>query len=108
MPLAAGEQPKDIKSVDLLIKVCSSFHLVEEPKAGFPVPSCSGNPAELNCPTCKGFKHIGICSHVLAINHILQRYNVKYALKALPKRKDRSGGNTVKPVPSCLDQNPPP
>ena len=31
---------------------------------------CDWNPMKLNCFTCKGFKHDGICSHVVAIHQI--------------------------------------
>ena len=58
------------------------------------VPKCEGNPAELECVGCKGFKHVGICSHVLACNHILKKFNVRYQLMQLSKKKKKgvSGG----------------
>ena len=35
--------------------------------AGRTAPPCENNPNELVC-TCKGFRNVGICSHVLVIN----------------------------------------
>ena len=51
------------------------------------MPECTGNPAKLNCPTCKGFKGHGICSHVLAINHIKGKIDLEYLLGELSKTK---------------------
>ena len=42
-----------------------------------------------HCPCCKGFKHSGICSHVLAINHILQKFNVRHHLAPLGQRTEK-------------------
>ena len=55
---------------------------------------CTGNPAKLNCPTCKGFKSIGICSHVLAINHIQGKIDLDYLLGelSLTKANNLQGG----------------
>ena len=58
---------------------------------------CDLNPGKFNCPHCKGFKQYGICSHVLAINHILMATNLRRELmeigKATMKKKDKGGGN---------------
>ena len=51
------------------------------------MPECTGNPAKLNCPTCKGFKGHGICSHVLAINHMQGKIDVEYLLGELSATK---------------------
>ena len=47
---------------------------------GYEVLQCSGNVAGFECLGCKSFKGVGICSHVLAINHILKHFNVRYDL----------------------------
>ena len=54
-------------------------------------PFCHYNPGSLTCPSCKGFKHVGICSHVLAINHILEHIDVKYLLGKVQKAKKIGG-----------------
>ena len=55
---------------------------------------------------CKCFKGYGCCPHVLAINHILSKFNVKYQLQKLPKKKEkhtRRGGN-LKAPPKALER----
>ena len=84
--------------------LCSSFHVVEPDQNEstlYPVPECYGNPGRFNCPTCKGFKQWGICSHVLAINHILELFNVKFAMLPIAKRKAREG-RPRKPPPALV------
>ena len=93
----ALEGKKDSK-VDLesLLDVTMSMHMVCEPDEAYGVPQCEGNPCKLDCPTCKGFKHSGICSHVLCINHILTKYDVRAQLKTIGKRTDKSSRGTQK------------
>ena len=47
---------------------------------------CRLNPAFLMC-TCKGYKHHGICSHVLAISHLLKVIDIDEELKSLAPRR---------------------
>ena len=65
---------------------------------------CEGNVAKYECLACKSFKGVGICSHVLAISHILKQYNVRYELKNLQtsasKKQAAKGGNTTRPLPA--------
>ena len=53
-------------------------------------PFCEHNPEELVC-SCKGFRHVGICSHVLVINDWLDSIDVTGLLT------DLSGGAVRKP-----------
>ena len=89
-----GEKDKAVKTLDYLRDVCFSLHVVMPAQEEWGVPKCEGNPAELECIGCKGFKHVGICSHVLACNHILKKFNVRYQLMELSKKKKKgvSGG----------------
>ena len=48
---------------------------------------CSPNPLELMC-TCKGFRHHCICSHVLAVSHLLKGIDLKKELQELSKRRE--------------------
>ena len=76
------------------------MHVVCEPREFYPVPTCEGNPAQLDCPACKGFKHSGICSHVLAVNHILKQFNVRYQLLPIGKRTDKKNKGGEKRTPA--------
>jgi hypothetical protein len=57
------------------------------------VPKCEWNPANLSCPTCKGFRNWGICSHVIAINHILDKIDLEDQLKELGGPRKKGGFN---------------
>ena len=66
---------------------------------GVRVP-CSLNPARLVC-NCKGFKHVGICSHVIACNHMKAKINIRTQLLRFGKRKaSDKAGNQMRPVPA--------
>ena len=80
-----------IKTYADLANVCQGYHhLVVAAKR---VPGCDMNKAKLDCPTCKGFKLYGICSHVVAINTILGKADVDDALAELCKPRKRGGFN---------------
>jgi len=86
-----------------MVDICFSFHQVVSVIEPWGVPACSMNPAQFDCPTCKGFKSYGICSHVLAINHILEQIDVGHQLKAL-HQKTRKGGNRKQTRPAMVLQ----
>ncbi len=79
-----------------IAQVCFSLHVVMQAQEEWGVPQCAGNPAQLDCIGCKGFKGVGICSHVLACNHLLKQFNVRYQLLQLSKTKsnNRRGGGS--------------
>lgn len=100
----AGEKHATIRDADHLGDVCSSLFLVEQlppvdpdnPTPN-PLPWSACNVAHLNC-CCKRLKHFGNCPHILAINHILMAFNVRYHLLSLPVRS--KGGNCLAPPPA--------
>ena len=100
----AGELDSRIKKLDELIQVCQSLHVVCSPADGYDVLECEGNPSGYECLACKTFKGVGICSHVLAINHILKHFNVRYELHQLQtaasKKKAAKAGKVLKPPPA--------
>ena len=56
------------------------MHLVQYAEdVGRQAPECDLNPLELVC-TCKGFRHVGICSHVIAVNHYLEEIDLTHLL----------------------------
>ena len=50
----------------------------EEDVAEDPLAECEWNTANLDCFACKGFKSIGICSHVVACHHLMSKYDLLY------------------------------
>ena len=85
------------------------MHLVCQPADGMTVYECDGNPGKYDCVACKGFKGVGICSHVLAINHITQQYNVRHQLATLQTRASKKAamkGGNVKRVAPALTRAP--
>ena len=111
---ARGERDHRIKDLDKLSDVCLSLHLVCEADARFPVPFCELNPGDFDCVHCKGFKGHGICSHVLAVNHIRQEVNLrrevmeigqKYKKRGPKPGKAKAGpGRKQKPKPALQKQ----
>ena len=78
-----GVKDKRIKDHASLLAVCDVLHVVGPPAEGQSVLPCEGNPCGFACQACKAFKQVGICSHVLTINHILTRFNVRFQLKSI-------------------------
>ena len=91
----------DLKHLDLRYYEPMPAPLTLMPPAeGQSVLPCEGNPCGFACQACKAFKQVGICSHVLTINHILTRFNVRFQLKsiqtnALRKKAGLVGKGTV-------------
>ena len=88
-----------------LIDLCQCMHCVVEPAEGYTVLECEGNVARYDCIACKAFKGVGICSHVLAVNHVLTKFNVRYELKAVEtgaskKAAVKAGKRPAKPLPA--------
>ena len=101
-----GKKDTRIREHDTLLDVCLSLHKVVDAEEVYGVPVCEGNPRELDCPHCKGFKHSGICSHVLAVNHILEAFNVKYHLAEIGKKTDKTNKGKEKAPPKALTRIP--
>ena len=100
-----GMMTKNV-ALPVLLDVCSGVHMVCQPNEDYGVPECEGNPCEKICLCCKGFKNSGICSHVLCVNHILTKFNVRAELATMGKRTDKKnkGGEKGKQVPKALDR----
>ena len=93
------------------VKVCQSMHMVLPPAPGDDGTSacfeCELNPAKLTC-TCKGFRMIGLCSHVIVVTalYIPNMYSLDYienlvetiATKRAPQRpKKARKGSQMQP-----------
>ena len=101
-----GNKDPRIRDHETLLDVCLSLHKVVDAEEVYGVPVCEANPSELDCPHCKGFKHSGICSHVLAVNHILTKFNVKYHLAEIGKKTDKGTKGKSKAPPKALTRIP--
>jgi hypothetical protein len=100
-----GVKDTRIKDHATLLAVCDALHVVGPPAEGQSVLPCEGNPCGFDCKACKAFKQVGICSHVLTINHMLLRFNVRFQLKAIQtnallKKAGLMGNNRKAPVPA--------
>ena len=74
-------------------------------------PVCNMNPGKLLC-SCKGFRHIGICSHSIAVNHWTREVDLDTIMKSLDgdstrKRKQSGAGGYTKGVrPALIKEGP--
>ena len=106
----ASQGTKDPRITDLeyLTDVCGSMHLVADAHEDWGVPQCELNPGNFDCLYCKGFKGHGICSHVLAINHITKRVNLRREMMEIGKsnRKHTGGGGNQKKALPALTRAP--
>jgi hypothetical protein len=101
---ADGQRDKRIKDLATLGAVCCSMMLVTVADPRFPVPKCEFNPAGLDCVHCKGFKGHGICSHVLAINHILKEVNLRRLLVRIGLKPAKLHGRKANVAPALVRQ----
>ena len=71
-------------------------------------PDCEGNPASLDCPMCKAFKGVGICSHVLAITTSSSSSTcaTSYQLATIGKRTDKLKKGAPKRITPALERIP--
>ena len=86
--------------------ICFSLHWVCASSSEWGVPECDLSPGKFNCPHCKEFKHSGICSHVLAINHILMAINLRRELMEIGKKtmKKKKSGEAAEPALTQVPQ----
>ena len=64
----AGQLPTKKCSMYELMEVCSSLVIVQSATDASMFVECEANPFTLMC-SCKGYRKISICSHVLATTH---------------------------------------
>lgn len=58
---------------------------------------CRSNPMKLVC-TCKGSRKIGICSHIIAVNHRCAVINIGSELMHMEKKRKRGKGRAKQAV----------
>ena len=98
-----GQFHSDLKGkLEDLRKVCQCMHYLFPANASWGhVEAPFYNPTQHVC-TCKTCRLYGICKHILAINHILKKVNVRYELRTIGKSAagTKGGGNGMRPVPA--------
>ena len=70
-------------------KVVSAKYLYGEDHVKNVLP-CPLNPGNLLC-SCKGSRHHGICSHILAVSHLLSLIDLNAELAPLAPTRERHG-----------------
>ena len=86
-----GEWDRRVQDFAHMREICRALHFVQQPMEVWGCVECEGNPAGYVCD-CKGCKGYGICSHVLAINHILRHFNVRYQMLDMGKSNRAKSG----------------
>ena len=90
--LMQGERPRGLTRLESFLAVQNALHVVQYgDQCGRRCPKYDHNPAGLVC-SCKGFRSIGICSHVLAVNHWLEEINLWSLLGSVSGEKRKKGG----------------
>ena len=92
--LLNGVRPKGLTKLQSFIDVADALHVVEFAEDVDRVaPPSDLNPDGLVC-NCKGFRHVGICSHVMAVGHRLGVIDVPQLCGGMRTEKRKLGGFT--------------
>jgi hypothetical protein len=90
--LLMGERPRGLTQLSSFMDIARALHEVhyaeDTPQKATP---CKYNPAELVC-SCKGSRHVGICSHILVVNHWLGEIDLGHLAGSLGAEKRGRGG----------------
>lgn len=90
--LLMGQRPRGLTRLESFLDVADALHVVEYgDEVGRACLPCEMNPLELVCG-CKGFRHIGICSHVIVTTHWLGEYDVIHLCGGMSTEKRKAGG----------------
>jgi hypothetical protein len=90
--LLMGERPRGLTQLSSFMDVARALHIVQyaedTPRRAV---ECQYNPCELVC-SCKACRHVGICSHVLAVNHWLGELDICQLAGSISGGKRQRGG----------------
>eukprot|EP00966_Prymnesium_polylepis_P084095 1946501-Prymnesium_polylepis.2 len=90
--LLNGTRPRGLTKLQSFIEVADALHVVEYGEdAGRDAPPSELNPDALVC-NCKGFRHVGICSHVMAVSHRLGVLDVRQLCGSMSTERRKKGG----------------
>ena len=97
----AGKWPKKAVDLEGLLDLTQCLHCVEDSDDKWGYIPCEYNPMKLVC-SCKGCKGYGICSHIIAVNHIVMSINLRKELHVMGQShgSKKGGGNGMRPVPA--------
>lgn len=105
--LLMGERPRGLTHLDSFIDLATALHVVQYANdCGKVCLPCPANPLQLAC-SCKGYRHIGICSHVLVLNHWLGGIDVVYSMGSLRGEKRKAGGFRSGVRPALIPEDQP-
>ena len=107
--LLNGERPKGLTRLDSFIELEKSMHFLmfEVDAEGRKAPEAALNPGGLVC-SCKGFRHVGICSHCIVVNHWLGEIDVFYLDGSICPNKRTKGGFNKGYRPALEQEKPAP
>ena len=91
--LLHGKRPTGLTRLESFIDVERSIHflLFEEDAEGRKAPEAVLNPKSLVC-SCKSFRHVGICSHCIVLNHWFGDIDVFHLDGSICPEKRTKGG----------------
>ena len=100
--LLLGVRPRGVTKLEDFLHIASALHVVEYAHdAGRKAVPCEYNEAELVC-TCKCCRHVGICSHILLVSHLLQFIDLENILGIVSGEKRKRGGFTKGTRPALV------
>ena len=103
-----GHIPRGSKDIKQWMAISAAVHLVQiAQQLGYPSPTpCYANKFGLCCD-CFSFMNVGICSHVIACNHMMRdpadphSFNLRSACAEIcSKSKKRKAGRPAWPRPA--------
>ena len=104
--LLDGERPQFVTHLESMIDILNAVRLVQYSSDAIQqCMRCSLNPAELVC-NCKGYRHVEICAHVLATNHMLKQTDLLHAMQTI-SHKRKKGGNMLFQQPALIREDQP-
>ena len=104
--LLKGERPRGLTKLQSFIDVLHSVHVVEYgDDVGRTAPMSDMNPEGLAC-NCHSFRRVGICSHVMALNHMLGSLDVAQLAGEMTGGKRERGGFRQGVRPALVPEQP--
>jgi hypothetical protein len=105
--LVEGQRPNFVTKLDKMIEIASSVNALHYAvNTNRTCVQCEYNGAEVVC-SCKTSRHIGICEHILAVNHFLGHLDLVHLLGDIRGGKRKRGGFNRGTRPALVREDPP-